>query len=90
MTDKLEGKELAKVISRSLNSFGFDDTIKECIAELAVDHRTLQQCFTKLCVEWFRALAKDPDRCDGRNEASVKLACLIMELGEDKLALPFI
>lgn len=84
----LSGRELAKVISRSINSFGHDEVIKHCVDELSFEHRTLQQVFTKLCVEWLRKLSKSG--CDGRNEASVKLAKLVMELGEHNLALPFI
>jgi hypothetical protein len=90
--DKLDGETLAQTVSRTLNSFCHDETIKEFVDAMVRDHRTLQQTFTKLCVEWFKALAEDHDnnRYDARNEASCKLAKLIVELGVDKLAMPFI
>jgi hypothetical protein len=92
MVDKLDGKALAREVSRTLNSFCHDETIKEFVDTMVCEHRTLQQTFTKLCVEWFKALAEDHNasRFDLRNEASCKLAKLIVELGVDKLAMPFI
>lgn len=90
--DKLDGKELARTVSHSLNSYGHDETISEFVEAMVREHRTLQQTFTKLCVEWFKALSEDHDsgRYDLRNEASCKLAKLVTELGVDKLAMPFI
>jgi len=48
--------------------------------EMAKQHRTLQQSFTGLCMEWMKELARmDECNCyDGRNEASVKLGTAIV------------
>jgi predicted metal-dependent hydrolase len=54
--------------------------IKDAIATMAHDHRTLQQTFTMLCLAWLRHLASLTDRdYDLRNEASVLLAKEIVE-----------
>lgn len=77
-------KEAVKFISNYLNSFsvGYDEFAKG----MAMEHRTLQQGFTRLCVAWLKQLS-ETEYYDLRNEASVKFAQSI----QDKLTgLPMI
>ena len=63
-------KELAQNISRFVNTFARDKN-DEFIEQMAVEHRTLQQAFTRLCLQWVEHMASLPDnRIDLRNEAS--------------------
>ena len=54
------------------------------------EHRTLQQGFTRLCVEWLKVCASDNYRTDARNESSHLLAKKMIEAVEDEMYLPFI
>lgn len=85
----MEGKELARTVSNSLNCFGFDS--RAFCEQMKQEHRTLQQNFTRLCVAWLETLANMEEwEFDGRNEASVTMARHIMESLDGKTELPFI
>jgi hypothetical protein len=60
--------EKAREISRVINDFGFSPS--EVAEAMANEHRTLQQSFTSLCLEWLRLCASEDYRYDGRNELS--------------------
>lgn len=47
---------------------------KEILELLSNDHNTIQQNFTRMCVQWFEILAEKEKYIDLRNEASIKLA----------------
>ena len=51
-----------------LNSFTFNP--EEFCKVMCNEHRTLQQSFTGLCIEWIKTCARDDYRTDGRNEHS--------------------
>lgn len=58
-------------------------------AAMVLQHRTLQQAFTRLCVAWF-LYADDPSyRSDLRNQGTHELATALKPLIEDA-HLPFI
>lgn len=40
---------------------------------MSTEHRTLQQSFTRLCIEWIKYVASDEYRFDGRNEENHKV-----------------
>ena len=64
-------QELAKAIAFAVNSFSFSCE-KFCDA-MVLEHRTLQQSFTRLCLAWLRRLAAlESYQIDPRNEASVR------------------
>ena len=67
MTNKTPN-EVALVMSDFVNSFSSDH--KAFVAEMAKDHRTLQQSFTKLCLKWIEYVASDDYRHDLRNQDS--------------------
>lgn len=53
-----------------LNSYGNRESIKEFVAEMSRDHRTLQQSFTRLCAAWLEHCGSEDYLYDGRNAAS--------------------
>ena len=47
---------------------------------MAGEHRTIQQAFTKLCLQWLEKAADEDYQTDGRNEASQSVARELIEL----------
>jgi FtsZ-binding cell division protein ZapB len=43
------------------------------------DHRTIQQAFTRICLQWIELVASDEYRHDLRNEDSHKIAKQLIE-----------
>ena len=70
--------EFQQAVSDFVNSFNPDS--EQFIRHMAGDHRTIQQAFTKLCLQWLERVADDDYRTDGRNEASQKVAKELIEL----------
>ena len=60
--------KLAGDVANMLNNFSFSE--KEFCKAMTKSHRTLQQTFTRLCLEWVKTCADEGYRHDGRNEAS--------------------
>ncbi len=67
------GTELAKQVSQGLNSYSRGPIRQAFCQEMRKQHRTVQQIFTGLCLEWLHVLSRET-QYDGRNEASVKIA----------------
>lgn len=68
------GTEMAKVMADFVN-ISYDGDVKDFVEEMSIQHRTLQQGFTKLVIQWLEHLATlNENWCDLRNEASVKFA----------------
>lgn len=88
-TRKLSGEEIAELVCDHVNTFVRDDSF---VKTMARKHRTLQQSFTRLCIEWFEELAmRTEDEYDLRNQASVELAKLFVEkIPPEKRTLPYI
>ena len=88
MSNQTSGRELAGIISLSVNSFSFDS--KGFVEVMIREHRTLQQSFMReIILPYLEALSMS--NYDDRNEASVALAKTIMErTTEDERRLPFI
>ncbi|MBR5355902.1 MAG: hypothetical protein IK121_03165 [Lachnospiraceae bacterium] len=77
----------AKDVAMGLNSFSFSP--KEFCKEMSMEHRTLQQSFTRLCIEWLKTCGEMEDwQVDGRNETSREIGKKILEL--DLPGIPFI
>lgn len=70
-------KELVQEVSDYVNTF--NDKGKEFCEAMSCEHRTLQQSFTKLCLQWIEHCASDEYRTDGRNEGSQKIAREVLE-----------
>ena len=83
--------DLARVTADLLNHMRNDTDqgrLAFCAA-MALQHRTLQQAFTRLCVAWFLCAADPAYRSDPRNEATQQLARRLRPLLEEEF-LPFI
>ena len=70
--DKRNAEQVARMVSDFLNVASIQD-VNKFVETMSNEHRTLQQLFTRLCVEWFRNLS-DRETYDLRNEASVLFA----------------
>lgn len=60
--------EVALVMSDFVNSFTSDH--QGFVTEMAKEHRTLQQSFTKLCLRWIDYVGSEDYRHDLRNQDS--------------------
>lgn len=74
--------ECLDFVNGGYNKQEFTDT-------MLTGHRTLQQSFMRLIMNWLKALSEQ-EYYDGRNEASVKLAKRIMDAVGDDYCLPYI
>jgi len=80
-TTTTQAKEVVTNVTDYLNSFSNKN--KDFIAEMSREHRTLQQNFTKLCMEWLEHCASNDYHFDGRNEASHKVSKEMVEGFQD-------
>jgi len=62
--------DYVNVLSRDNNQFN---------QLMSVEHRTLQQAFTRLCLKWLEHVASDEYKYDLRNEDSKKVATELVE-----------
>lgn len=82
---KEKGKKLAREMSNLMNSSsqaGAEGFIEEImILEMNNEHRTLQQSFTKFCLQWLENVAerKGPQFIDDRNKASQEVCENLMK-----------
>jgi hypothetical protein len=70
-------KEIVNEITDYVNTFSNKE--QEFCKAMSVEHRTLQQSFTKLCLSWLEHCASDEYRTDLRNEQSKKIAKELLE-----------
>lgn len=61
-------KEVVVTMSNFVNSYS--RTHEEFCKEMSREHRTLQQSFTRLCLQWLEHIASDEYMTDGRNMGS--------------------
>lgn len=81
----IETKKLVENFSDYVNSF--NDKSQEfiqVIEGMSCEHRTLQQSFTKLCLQWLEHCASAEYRFDGRNEQSHQIAKELLAGFKDK------
>lgn len=85
------GTELAKAMSRMINVMCTDEP-KAFISQMAREHRTLQQNFTRLLIAWLKELKfiKENEHTDPRNFDSTEFAVDVLKKCKDKLHLPFV
>ena len=76
-------KELVQDITDYLNTFNSKE--KEFCEEMSREHRTLQQNFTRLCLQWIEHCASPEYRTDGRNEGSKEVSIRILELWGNRM-----
>jgi len=77
---KEKGEELATEMARLVN-YSSGDGSKAFIDKMSREHRTLQQSFTRMCLEWLEQVAEKegPQFVDPRNADSQKTATRIMK-----------
>jgi hypothetical protein len=88
MADKTPN-EMAEELARFLNNFSCRPS-EDLVKAMLLQHRTLQQAFSRFCLRWFESLAETPHGFDKRNEASVELAKEIVKIDKRKRSLPLI
>ena len=80
----MDNEEKAMAAFQAMDSFINNMSLKTApfIGLMANNHRTLQQNFTRVCVDWLKYLASCEvgERYDLRNEDSVKFAVKIKEV----------
>ena len=87
-------RSMAREVADMFNHYSSDRSIDQFIDQMASEHRTLQQVFTRLCLHWFKHNSENPF-FDGRNEYTVEVskkirACLEKDLGSAWCHTPFI
>ena len=81
--DEKEIRDTVRAVSHIVNVYGAAEA-EFFVREMAREHRTLQQGFTRLCRAWLLHLASlEEPHYDLRNEASVELARKIRTTLED-------
>lgn len=74
---KTEAEVVVQNVTDYLNSFSNKN--EAFIKEMCREHRTLQQSFTRLCLQWLEHCASEEYNYDGRNEASHKVSSEVIE-----------
>lgn len=74
---KTKAMEDVQVVGNMLNNMSFNN--RDFCKEMCREHRTIQQNFTRLCIEWLCTCASDDYRYDARNEASHEVAKALIE-----------
>ena len=87
----VKAKADVETVSNMLCSLGFRPEL--FCAEMTKDHRTIQQNFTRLCIEWIKTCASEDYAYDERNRAShIKCKYIVDRMSSDPAwdFLPFI
>lgn len=82
-----DAKKVVSEMTDYVNTFG--DVHTEFVKSMEMEHRTLQQSFTKLCLKWMEHVASSEYRFDDRNKQSHETCKLMMELFRDYQGLTF-
>lgn len=80
MATRDKNQEVASALTTAVNCYF---TERKAAEYMLREHRTLQQTFTRVCVEWLKVLST-VEHYDDRNAASVKLAKDLMSIPEVK------
>jgi hypothetical protein len=74
----MEKSETIQNLIRDLNTLS-GNTREVMIQTLATEHRTLQQSFTKLCLEWLEYCGSDKYHYDLRNQDTHEVCKSLLE-----------
>jgi hypothetical protein len=74
-------KEAVNNITDYVNTFSRRDDFNEV---MSMEHRTLQQSFTRLCLKWIEHVSNSEYRTDARNEQSKELCQKIVNEFKEK------
>jgi hypothetical protein len=78
---KDRSEKIVDDLTKLVNSMSFKPDY--FIEAMSKEHRTLQQSFTKLCLQWLEYVASDDYMSDGRNVASHTTARALMNFWKD-------
>lgn len=78
-----ETKKLVKQMTDYVNTF--NNKAPEFISVMSYEHRTLQQSFTKLCLQWIEHVASEGYRTDARNQQSHIVAQKLLDAFREKM-----
>ncbi len=81
MDTKEQVTELVETITDYVNTFSRRD---EFNSAMSLQHRTLQQSFTRLCLKWLEHVSQDEYRTDPRNEQSKVVSKQLIESFKEK------
>lgn len=70
--EEQEKIEVVEQITDYVNKFSSNP--KEFVKQMSMEHRTLQQSFTRLVFQWLEHCASPDYRYDGRNEATHQIS----------------
>ena len=79
---KTNSEKIVADLAKLVNSMSFKPDY--FIDAMSREHRTLQQSFTKLCLQWLEYVASDEYRIDARNEGSHEVCKRIIEMWRDQ------
>lgn len=68
MAEKIEIQRLVEKITDFVNSYNIAED--DFISTMELEHRTLQQSFTRLCLKWLQHCASNDYRYDDRNKGA--------------------
>jgi hypothetical protein len=80
-------KEMASLITDFLNKYNAPTS--EMLAHMTSEHRTLQQLFTSLCLEWIAICAHEDYRHDLRNEGSHEVCKKLIAAYKEQTGMDF-
>jgi hypothetical protein len=75
-------KELVVSVTDFLNSYSNKN--EDFCKEMSMEHRTLQQSFTRLCLEWIEYVGSDEYSTDGRNQSSKVMSNELLKLFKEQ------
>ena len=85
----MKTKEVVEVIANHVNSTSHKP--EDFIFHMKNQHRTLQQSFTRLCLNWLKYLSTlEENQYDLRNAESVRIAKVVINALGDNDYLPLI
>lgn len=84
----MDYNKIASDWTDDINAMTFDE--KKFCEAMSQEHRTLQQTFTRVCLEWLKTCASENYSYDGRNESSHLVAKQLLDGKEDIAYLPYI
>ena len=67
MVQQEKASEIVNQITDYVNSLSHQEGFNEA---MSIEHRTLQQSFTRLCLRWIEHVSNSEYRTDGRNQQS--------------------
>lgn len=78
----METKNIVSEITNYLNTYS--NKWPEFCAAMSVEHKTLQQDFTRLCLKWLEHISSPDYKTDVRNEQSQNIARELLQAFKEK------